>query len=95
MASMNGAACAPRLGAHHVSCPLFCDQIATPTCHPGTPAVVELAQLLPGDGVQGPAAASSPQEVAVKRLKPDTMDVDRDVMNFVAETRLLLRMNNP
>ena len=33
--------------------------------------------------------------MAVKRLKPDTMDVDRDVMNFVAETRLLLRMNNP
>ncbi len=40
------------------------------------------------------ATAAPPQKVAVKQLKPHILEGEDDVLNFIQEARLLLRMRN-
>ena len=59
-------------------------------------AVVERAELLPPRGAAPKADGSplQPRVVAVKRLKPEVLEVEEDVVSFVNEARLLLKLRN-
>ena len=57
--------------------------------------MVERAELLPKPGASTPDGSPlQPRTVAVKRLKPEVLEVEEDVVSFVTEARLLLKLRN-